>query len=137
MWVVTFLIVGFAVILTISLILNANRQTVELGATQNNSESLVNQTAVEARRKFALGMQGMAIENSGKHSTDLIYSTEDYLEKSDTLVVTSSALMKKDCDLLANKDYGQAAANLGFNRVICRNRRLRSEWSLQLEKTKF
>ncbi len=71
-WVVTFLIVGFAVILTISLILNANRQTVELGATQNNSESLVNQTAVETRRKFALGMQGMAIENSGKHSTDLI-----------------------------------------------------------------
>jgi len=136
-WIVIFSTVSFAVFLTIGLILNATRKTFELGATENAVETAANRTAVETRRKFALDMQGTAHENSNKQTTDLIYTTEDYLEGSDTLVVTGSALMKKDCDLLANKDSGQTAASLGFNRVICRNRRLRSEWALPLEKTNF
>lgn len=135
-WIVTFLMVIFAVFSTIGLILNTNRNTVELGATENGSEPKVDQDAIEIRRQFVVRMQE-TLENSSKSTTDLIYTTEDYLEQSDTLVVTGSALMKKDCDLLANEDSGRAAARLGFNRVICRNRRLRSEWSLQLEKTNF
>lgn len=133
-WIAIFLTVSFAVLLTIGLILNATQKTFELGTTENAAETAANRTAVETRRKFALDLQGTARENPNKQTTDLIYTAEDYLEGSDTLVVTGRALMKKDCDLLATNDSGQAAANLGFNRIICRNRRLRSEWALPLEK---
>lgn len=136
-WFAVFSVVISAAFLTIGLIFYTTRQSAEPSAAETGSESAADQTAVEIRRKFALEMQGTAPENPNKPAPDLVYTTEDYLEKSDTLVVTGGALMKKDCDLLANKDHGQAAATLGFNRLICRNRRLRSEWSLPLEKTDF
>lgn len=137
LWVAALLTASVAGFLAIGSVLNTTPKNAEFGATESGSESTVKQTVVESRRRFALRVQEAVLENPSKYPTDFIFTTEDYLEKSDTLVVTGGALVKKDCDRLASGDDGQAAASLGFNRVVCRNRRLRNEWALQLERTKF
>ena len=85
----------------------------------------------ENRRKWAVGLQMKALDNSMENPS---YSVEG--ENSEILVVTANSMRNSICTLFANGEHGIAASDQGFTEVICRDRSTGAEHEIPLTSTR-
>ncbi len=78
------------------------------------------------RKIFINGFKQMAIENG---SSEVIFDTEGIENK--ILSIQSRLIERNDCSKFVS-DWSKMMANVGFNKVVCRNSNSREQWSYVL-----